>query len=68
MRCFVFFVVTHCFLSEWMSIHTETMAIPRLDREVPLIAAPRNANALVADMSVTMLSKLTQRGPEALSP
>lgn len=68
MRCFVFFVATHCFLSELMPIHMATLAIPRLDREAPLIAAPRNANALVADMSATMLPKLTQRGPEALSP
>jgi hypothetical protein len=68
MRCCAFFVVTHCFLSEWMPIQMETMLIPHLDREAPLIAAPRNANVLVADMSVTMLPRLTQRGPEALSP
>ena len=66
-RCFVFFVVTHCSLFEWISIQMERVPIPVLDREAVLIAELKNANVLVGDMYVTMLPKLTPRGPEALS-
>jgi hypothetical protein len=66
-RCFVFFVATHCSPFELISIQMGRRLIPELDREALLIAGLKNANVLAGDMYVTMLPKLTPRGPEAQS-